>query len=47
MSFHKRKFDVDGVFMNYRRISNNTIAYGTGNKHRKPAEQAEDRIQQD
>ena len=26
MSFHKRKFDVDRVFMNYRRITNNRIA---------------------
>ena len=26
MSFHKRKFDVDGVFMNYWRITNNRIA---------------------
>ena len=26
MSFHKRKFDVDRVFTNYRRITNNRIA---------------------
>lgn len=25
----------------------NEIYYGTGNKHRRPAEQAEDRVQQD